>query len=407
MLLRFPYYSWLHPDEEILILKRRHWYVLLTRLAWPVVLTLAGLVGVLALGLGTPLSDADLVLLTILLPLPGFLWLVWRFLDWENDQYIVTNHRVMQIDRVYFIRERRLEANLDRIQDVKINKPSLIHNVLDFGDLSIQTAGTSGNIIFESIGRPGQTQTRIFSIVAAAQHDTTGGLDYTPPPASAGQPGSQNEKTGIDALWEALVALFIVPTATLGRNPIIYRKHWIILLMNELGPVTALILWLVGLIVRFLLTPPLTAFGVPVFWLWVVYLLLIIPILGWMAWQYIDWYNDLYVLSEDRIIDIEKTPLQKEERREANFGVIQDVRSAKPNPIAQLLDFGHVIVETAGEAGAFTFMWVAQPQQVQNVVFERVRAFRERQAREQREQRLNETRELVRSVLAEQHTGGL
>ncbi len=404
-MLRPARFRWQAPDEEVLIFKRQHWYILLTRLIWPMLFLLVSLVVSLFLSIALGLNDIDTILLVLVLSTPAILWLVWRFLDWENDHYIVTDHRVMLIDRIYFIREERFEARLDRIQDVTISKPTLIHNLLDFGDLVIETAGAAGGILFKSIGQPRQTQTAIFQIVAAAQHDTRGGgLDYTPPPASAGQSMPPPEKPGYQVLWETFIALFIVPASTLGRSPIIYRKHWLILLINESGPVLSLLLWLLGLIVRIVVTPPLLALGVPVFWLWIAYFVLILPILFWAVWQYIDWWNDLYVLTENRVIDIEKTPLQKEERREANFGVIQDVRYTKPNPVAQLLDFGNVIVETAGEAGAFTFDWVPQPRRVQDEVFERVQRFRERREREQREQRLGEIRELLREIQAEQQT---
>lgn len=405
-MLQPAYFRGQAPDEKILIFKRRHWYVLLTRLIWPVFLLMVGLLISLLLSLALRLNEMFTVLLAVLFTVPPFLWLIWRFLDWENDWYIVTNRRVLLIDRVYFIREERFEARLDRIQDVTIRKPTLIHNLLDFGDLTIETAGSAGGIRFESIGHPRHIQNEIFRIMAAAQHhDERGeGLDYVPPPPSAGRAVVQSEKPAYQVLWESFVALFFVPIATLGRNPRIYRKHWIVLLGSEIGPVLAMVLWMLGLIVRIALVRSMPVLQTAETWIWITYALLIPLILAWAAWRYIDWWNDLYVLSENRIIDIEKTPLQKEERREANFGVIQDVRYAKPNPVAQLLDFGHVIVETAGETGAFTFNWVPQPRQVQNEVFERVQQFRERRVQEQREQRLSEVRQALRELMAEQQS---
>jgi len=99
----------------------------------------------------------------------------------------------------------------------------------------------------------------------------------------------------------------------------------------------------------------------------------------------------VYQLTDDRIIDVEKLPLGlREERREASLSMIQDIGYEIPGVIANLLDYGNVFIETAGREAVFTFSWVHEPRQVQQEVFARMDAFREREQQRQREQRADE-----------------
>jgi uncharacterized membrane protein YdbT with pleckstrin-like domain len=125
---------------------------------------------------------------------------------------------------------------------------------------------------------------------------------------------------------------------------------------------------------------------------WPQTLLLLIPILifglGWLVWRVVDWYNDIYVVTDERIIDIEKTPFSTEDRREAQLIMIQDVHYLTPGFIAQNLNFGNVEIETAGRAGAFTFDSVPNPREVQKEIFKRLEKARQvaRQTEEDKRQ---------------------
>ena len=83
--------------------------------------------------------------------------------------------------------------------------------------------------------------------------------------------------------------------------------------------------------------------------------ILTLVMMGWFWWEATDWSNDLYIVTRDRIIDVEKHPLKlSEERREASLGMIQNVSLRMPSIFANLFQYGDVLVQTAG-AGEFTF----------------------------------------------------
>jgi len=108
-------------------------------------------------------------------------------------------------------------------------------------------------------------------------------------------------------------------------------------------------------------------------------------------YRYEDWRNDIYQLTDDRIIDLKRLPLGlREERREASLAMIQDIGYEIPGIMANLLDYGNVVIETAGREAVFAFDWVHRPRSVQDEVFARMDAYRERERDQRRERRTHE-----------------
>jgi len=110
----------------------------------------------------------------------------------------------------------------------------------------------------------------------------------------------------------------------------------------------------------------------------------------WWLWRFDDWQNDIYQVTSTRIIDVERLPLfQREERREATLGMIQNISLEIPGFLGKVLNYGSVTIETAG-AGAFTFDCVKDPNGVQAEIFRRMEAFQKRKDQQAAEHRRNE-----------------
>lgn len=363
-----PQFPGQHPNERVIFKLRRHWFILLKWLTPPFVLFLATVgVGVgigLALSLSMPVWAGAIVLLSIG-PL-GFT--IWRFLDWENDHYILTDQRVLHIERVYFLFESREEANLDKVQDVTIRMPSLLANLLYFGNVEIETASTAGQIRFESVPKPRSVQQLIFK---------EAGL-----PEAAMKPEERWEAGRMRILrpFEVL-ARMLYPVYPRGGDVYVWRKHWFILLTKMISPLLAALLVLVVWIIILLLGMPARLQPIPDILIKVIPGIVFLILVGRIAWIAIDWHNDLYVLTDTHVLDIEKRPFTSEFRREANLGMIQNVSYEQPTFIAKLLDFGNTRLETAGRMGEFTFDNVPRPRHVQEVIIQRLADFRQRSAR--------------------------
>lgn len=129
-------------NEKIVLRTRRHWGVLagsfVVNLFLSIgILILSVLVGLLAtpLGLG---AVGLLVWVLLLIPLVNF---GRNFLDWWNEEYLVTNRRVIQSEGV--INKHVIDSSLEKVNDVVMNQ-TFLGRVFDFGDIEILTASEIG-----------------------------------------------------------------------------------------------------------------------------------------------------------------------------------------------------------------------------------------------------------------------
>lgn len=372
------YFPGQQEGEEVIILQRRHWFVLLMWLLLPI-LSLVPL-SLMAWGVVRLLdiSGPFQALIWLGFMSPALVWIVWLILDWENDHYIVTNKRVLHIERVYFLFESRDEARLDRVQDVTVEMPNIIANLLYYGNVIIETAGTEGRIVFKAIAKPRKVQRRIFELITLAN----GPGRELEPERIRERLRWEPRRPRYQRLPEMITRMFY-PVYPTGEGVIIWRKHWWILLTKLGAPALAL------LILTLLWFLAVTAnLGYPI-WVDSLFAFGLAGLLIWIVFISVDWYNDLYILTSDHVIDIEKVPFIFEHRREANLAMIQDVSYVQPSFLHKLLDFGNLRLETAGTVGEFTFDSVPHPREVQNRIFERIGVFR-RRAQEAAERRRRE-----------------
>jgi CRP-like cAMP-binding protein/uncharacterized membrane protein YdbT with pleckstrin-like domain len=402
---RFP---WQREGERLLVLSRKHRYAFVRSL-WPVVLLLAA-VGIL-LGLAYVFDWRNFWVFvgSALLAAAAVGLSFWLWLDWRNDYYAVTDKRVVHLDKTILLSESREEAPLESIQDVSIVMPSVMGRLFGFDDLNIQTAGTKGTVLFKTVGDAAWIRDKLFEQIersrAEERDDRIDGIrrrleqEFGPSeegglstsdiePADAHRSRQQAASPGVMLLQRVRGYLF--PHMRLEeRGVVTWRKHWFRLIDRTAGPLILVFiltqLWLAALLQ--LAAPPARFEGV--FWS---ALAMGIPLGLFLIWfRYEDWRNDVYQLTDDRIIDVEKLPLGlREERREASLSMIQDIGYEIPGVIANLLDYGNVFIETAGREAVFTFSWVHEPREVQQEVFSRMDAFREREQQRKKEQRADE-----------------
>lgn len=83
---------------------------------------------------------------------------------------------------------------------------------------------------------------------------------------------------------------------------------------------------------------------------------------------WIDYYYDVWIVTDQRIVSIEQMGLFRREISELEHGKIQDVTTEVHGVIPTLLKFGQVYVQTAGEKARFIFKQVENPVMVRTVV---------------------------------------
>jgi hypothetical protein len=393
----FPGKQW---DEVTVVRTGKHPLMLLNALIGPVLFLLFGLVVLL---IGLSLGEEYRLLVGLLAGFPGFIALVWgvyNFLDWRNDEFIVTSKRVIYIQRFLLYGEERDEAPLIRIQDVTVEASNLLERILNFYDLTIQTAG-AGKIRFKGLRSAEEIKETIFQERVKAMErreavDVYGirkalaqrmnrqipevemPVDTLAPTSGLFERGKRQLPPLLDYLWPR--------TTVVKDDTVIWRKHLFIWL-SKTWPAQLTFLILLALMILVLLdAPPFD--GLPQS-AWLLGLLLAVAALLaflWYIYLYDDWHKDIYIVTRDRIVDVDSSSfrIRGEQRREGTFDVIQNITYSIPTFFHKLLNMGNVIIETAGTAETFTFKGVFDPSAVQQEIFNRMVAYQEQLRREQR-----------------------
>ncbi|HAY83742.1 MAG TPA: hypothetical protein DCY42_02140, partial [Chloroflexi bacterium] len=89
------------------------------------------------------------------------------------------------------------------------------------------------------------------------------------------------------------------------------------------------------------------------------FMLLLFSIL-WSAWEILDWRNDYFILTNQRVVWIEQMVLQAAARMEAPLAAVQSV-DVQTSQIGRILGYGHVLVRTFTGTGSLKLTNVDDP----------------------------------------------
>ena len=394
--LRAPRYEWQEPGEIVALSLHKHPVILIRILALPALVLLAAAIAALYPRLLPDPARISAAFVAIL-PAAGIAYLV---VDHINDNYIVTNKRVLHEEHIFAIRELRTEAPLHMIQDVQQIQAGPFAQLLNFGDLIIETAGDTGHVVFRQIPNPDEARDAIFTELErvrssarleqrariqselrrqfSGQSAKAGDIAAEPPPdGEAGQRPGAKLATAVQRAFR----FFLPPLRQVEGDTITWHKHWIGVLRSLLVP-SALVAagTVVALALLYLRSVDwrLVALG---------YGGVLILLFPWWWWRLSDWQNDVYQVTATRLIDVERRPLfLSEQRREASLNRVQNISLQIPGVIGRVLNYGSVTIETAGQ-GAFTFEYVQDPRNVQAEIFRRIEALQESQRQQDADRR--------------------
>lgn len=329
-----------------------------------------------------------LLLLIVVAFFGGGLWCGWLYLVWSYDTLVLTNRRLIAIGGVPGAREERRSVPLDRVQSVEVDQRGLLMRWCGCGDLVIDVAG-GGPSRFAMASEPFLLREQIVRRIArysqeraaATQDEVRAAVrqllqpDRPAPifpeslahrqPSSGQPPAESGRRAGQERRQRRL---------RFGRHftGAVWRRHGWVVVRGGLAPfglaVIAIGLPFVLDLLQFsalLPVPPaLTA-------------LMLLTAAGWFAWLWADWRNDHYVVTVDRLIEIEQLPLGlRQQVTEAALNRVEDIRYRIPSPLAHLLDYGDVAVHTAGATTPFIFRTIARPRELVTAIDRQVTAFR-------------------------------
>jgi uncharacterized membrane protein YdbT with pleckstrin-like domain len=151
----------LMPDEKMILASNPHWFYF-----WKQVAAAVGIFGLLLL-LWT--VDTDWVSSVIgWVALVAFIVLIvdiiFEFVQWQTTRFAITDQRVAYQSGI--VRRRGVSIPLNRINNVNFNQ-SMIARILNNGVVTIESAGQTGDSVFENIPNPEHVRTLIFAQVEA------------------------------------------------------------------------------------------------------------------------------------------------------------------------------------------------------------------------------------------------
>jgi hypothetical protein len=142
------------------IIYHKHWLVLLGNL-WKPALSYVVLAVLLIVRLSGKVAFLDQISglgvlgITLLWLLISTLWLYWGYASWQLDVYIIDSQSVIDILRTpLLLRETRIQANLQQIQNVTSVIPNAWWRLFNVGTVVIQTAAEHGTMTFETVQNP-------------------------------------------------------------------------------------------------------------------------------------------------------------------------------------------------------------------------------------------------------------
>ncbi len=159
----------LEDGEDILIVVRKHWFVLASELAGVVV---GALLPIILLNIFFGVSGSYEVLTVdtaAYTPEITFLTTVWLlfsvfsgFVIWTHyflDLWVVTDRRIISVEQIHFFNRNVAIFRLERLQDIEFTIKGLIQTFFNFGTISAQTAGhMEANFTSNGMPNPDQLQ---------------------------------------------------------------------------------------------------------------------------------------------------------------------------------------------------------------------------------------------------------
>ena len=92
--------------------------------------------------------------------------------------------------------------------------------------------------------------------------------------------------------------------------------------------------------------------------------------LGFALETFLVWFFSVFIITDERIIDVDFLSLLFKDISSAKIDAIQDISSKTGGALATVVDYGTVYIQTAGESTEIQFENVPQPAKVAAVLNE-------------------------------------
>jgi len=306
---------------------------------------------------------------------------------------------VVYLEKVIGLYDSTQEAPLSTILSVGV-ETDLLGRQWGFGNVIIRTY--VGKIIFRHVSNPKQAaavveehwhrarETSRKVEADAMRYELRKRMGLIPADANP-QPGPALAVVKKKSSFAEKLSLSLFKVRIEKGGTITYRKHIFVLFLQVWKPTLGLLL-LIALLAYDLLyslkVGHALVSGLASETLFAVWLVAFFIFIIWWIYQYIDWSNDIFQVTPDQILDIDRKPFGAEERKAAPLENILSTEAQREGFLEYLLNYGTVYINVGG-ATELRFSDVTDPatvqQDIDNRRLARINAKSETQAKAERE----------------------
>ncbi len=364
-------FDWLRDGEIVHHLMRKHSAYLWLRLSRAM---LSAIFGFLSINTSINSSDAESQIRWLALGgaliFISLVWALWEYFDWRNDFYVITNMRVVWLEHVLLRSTSRTESPLNSIQQVNVHT-SFLGRLMHFGDVIVRTF--TGTVPMPAIGNPMHIKEMIEEYVTRDSNQSREDRHESIRRAVRASMGKENEGEALLSEEQQEKPTMIDPgnrfqlfkTRHVDGDIVTYHRHWFVLFSSLLLPAFFLVAVIYGLRTLYGGLPPDSTS-----WL-IATTFTLLPIFV-MLYRFLDWQNDVYRVTSEKLIDSEKKPLGSEISKSASLANVLSLENHRVGILGLLLNFGEVRINVGDTS--LEFIDVHNPALIQEDIFIRMQA---------------------------------
>ena len=304
--------------------------------------------------------------------------LAWVINDWLNDYLIMTDRRIIYLEKTSFFEKTKIEIPIDHVQGVKTEtNRSFVEYFFRVGTVKISSSGKTA-IVFKHLYEPerirkeyGSLRRSYLTAHTSFRKDRMNNYLENKIWGTKLINWNANEESRALRIKEEQSWLErLIPSGPIREGKdIVWYHHPIVLIKKIILPLLAIPVILVagifGIPFLFTLHGGLGTLGIVIF-------LAVLAIDLFIIWfRYDDWHNDRYIMSDDKITDIVKLPFGFDETQSSvEIRNVQDTEYEKRGFWANQFNYGTVKVTTIG-GPALHFKNIPNPEIVEDEVSRR------------------------------------
>jgi len=177
MSIKGKYFPSQSSDEKIFLLLRRHWFTYAVFIFIALVMAIPFVIFAAVYFTNPIIFEGAVGNLSIIIGTLYFLFILslilYGFIDYYLDVYIVTNERIVDIEQSGMFKRKISELHLYQVQDVKASVTGAFPTMLHYGDIHVQTAAEQENFVFKAIPNPYRVSKMIADLHQAQIDDVT------------------------------------------------------------------------------------------------------------------------------------------------------------------------------------------------------------------------------------------